>query len=255
MTNPEIPTPQDQTQSERKPLIPLQRSVIPACDVGELDIFEKVVKETGDIPGIGGYKIGIELANPYGLIEVMRRGREYTDKPFIFDQQKGGNDIPELGIKFADGLKKAGVEAAILFPFSSPNTQSEWTKALQDSGITVLVGGHMTHPKFLAIEGGYIADDAPARIYTLAAEMGVRDFVVPGNKTDFVNQYRGLLEDILGEDNFTLYAPGFVAQGGTISETGKVAGNNWHAIVGSGIYRAPDMRQAAIELTSQLAAA
>lgn len=198
-------------------------------------------------------KIGIELVNPYGLIEVMRRGREHTDKPFIFDQQKGGNDIPELGVKFVDGLRKAGVQAAILFPFSSPNTQSEWTKALQDAGITVLVGGHMTHPRFLASEGGYIADSAPERIYRLGAEMGVRDFVVPGNKVDFVNRYRQLLEGILGEGNFTLYAPGFVSQGGDISETGQVAGNNWHAIVGGAIYRAADMRQAAIDLTSQLA--
>ena len=193
--------------------------------------------------------------NPYGLIEVMKRARgTNTDRPFIFDQQKAGNDIPELGVKFVDGLKKAGVQAAILFPFSSPVTQNEWTKALQDAGITVLVGGHMTHQQFLESEGGYIADSAPERIYRLGAQMGVRDFVVPGNKVESVNKYRELLEGILGESNFTLYAPGFIAQGGVIADAGKAAGRNWHAIVGSGIYRAPDMRQAALELTSQLAA-
>lgn len=256
MTSHEQQPPPDQepNSQERKPLIALQRSVIPACDIGDLETFEKLVRETGDIPGIGAYKIGIELANPYGLIEVMRRGREYTDKPFIFDQQKAGNDIPELGVKFADGLKKAGVEAAILFPFSSPVTQSEWTKALQDVGITVLVGGHMTHQQFLESEGGYIADSAPERIYRLGSGMGVRDFVVPGNKVESVIKYRELLEGVLGEGNFTLYAPGFIAQGGVIADAGKAAGRNWHAIVGSGIYRASDMRQAAIELTSQIAA-
>lgn len=40
---------------ERKPLIPLRQSVIPACDVGELDVFGRLVRETGDIPKIGAY--------------------------------------------------------------------------------------------------------------------------------------------------------------------------------------------------------
>lgn len=247
------PQPGEPTQ-ERRPLIPLKRSVIPACDIPDLETFEKLVRETADVPGIGGYKIGLELVAPYGLIEVMKRGREYTDKPFIYDHQKAGNDIPELGVKFAEGLKKSGVDSAILFPFSSPVTQREWTTACQGAGLTVIVGGHMTHKEFLESEGGYIANSAPARIYGLAAEMGVRDFVVPGNKVEFVDTYRQLLEGILGEGNFTLYAPGFISQGGDITETGQVAGENWHAIVGGGIYRAPDMKQAAIDLTSQLAA-
>lgn len=237
---------------ERKPLISIQRSVIPACDVGDLDVFEKIVRETSDIEGIGGYKIGLELVAPFGLLEVVGRGREYTDKPFIYDHQKAGNDIPELGVKFAEGLRKAGVESAILFPFSSPVTQSEWTKACQDAGLTVIVGGHMTHQQFLESEGGYIADSAPERIYRLGAQMGVRDFVVPGNKVESVNKYRELLEEILGESNFTLYAPGFIAQGGVIADAGKAAGRNWHAIVGSGIYRAQNMREAAQQMVSQI---
>lgn len=239
-------------RQERKPLIALRRSVIPACDVSDLDTFEKVVRETSDVPGIGGYKVGLELANPYGLIEVVKRAREYTNLPVIYDHQKAGNDIPDMGAKFAEGLRKAGVEAAILFPFSSPVTQREWTKACQEAGLTVLVGGHMTHKEFLESEGGYIADSAPRRIYTLAAEMGVRDFVVPGNKVEFVNTYRQLLEEAVGKGNFTLYAPGFITQGGDIAETGQVAGDSWHAIVGSGIYKAPDMKQAAYQAVSKL---
>lgn len=238
---------------ERKSLIPLPRSVIPACDVPDLETFEKLVRETAVVPGIGGYKVGLELAAPYGLVEVVKKAREYTNLPIIYDHQKAGNDIPELGVKFAEGLKKSGVDAAILFPFSSPVTQREWTVACQNAGLTVIVGGHMTHKEFLESEGGYIANSAPERIYRLAAEMGIRDFVVPGNKVEFVNTYRQLLEEILGEGNFTLYAPGFIAQGGDITETGQVAGKNWHAIVGSGIYRAQNMREAAYQAVSKLA--
>lgn len=238
---------------ERKRLIELPRSVIPACDVSDLETFQRLVRETCEVPGIGAYKVGLELVTPHGLIEVVKRVREYTNLPIIYDHQKAGNDIPELGAKFAQGIKRSGVEAVILFPFSSPVTQEEWTKACQSEGLTVLVGGHMTHKKFLESEGGYLADSAPKRIYTLAAEMGVRDFVVPGNKVEFVNTYRELLEGILGKGNFTLYAPGFIAQGGDITETGQVAGENFHAIVGSAIYKAPNMKEAAYQLTSKLA--
>jgi orotidine-5'-phosphate decarboxylase len=96
---------------------------------------------------------------------------------------------------------------------------------------------------------------SPEQIYTIAAQNGVTNFVVPGNKTEFVLKYRKLSEELLGKGNFTLYAPGFISQGGDISETGKVAGENWHAIVGSAIYNAEGvewMRGAAIKVTSQI---
>ena len=48
------------------------------------------------------------------------------------------------------------------------------------------------------------------------------------------------------------YTPGFVAQGGKISDAARVAGDNWHAIVGRGIYKAKNKKQAALELTREL---
>jgi orotidine-5'-phosphate decarboxylase len=246
------PIPPREPQTERKPLIDLPRSIIPACDVPDLDMFERIVKETSDVDGIGAYKVGLELVIPFGFIEVVRRAREYTDKPIIYDHQKGGNDIPQLGSKFMQTIIKSGADSAILFPFSSPVTQSEWTKALHESGLNVIVGGEMTHEQFLESQGGYIADSAPERIYKLGAAMGVRDFVVPGTKTESVDKYRTLLEGLLGEGNFTLYAPGFVAQGGNITDAGRVAGRNWHAIVGTAIYTAPDIKAAAQQLVSQI---
>lgn len=113
----------------------------------------------------------------------------------------------------------------------------------------------MTHEGFLDTGGGFIRYSAPNRIYEAAAELGLRDFVVPGNQVALVERYRRLLEDLLGEDGFTLYAPGFVTQGGDISETGRVAGNRWHAIVGSAIYKhetREGMREAALRLMQQI---
>ncbi len=176
-------------------------------------------------------------------------------KPIIYDHQKGGTDIPELGEKFAKAVKNAGVNAAILFPFGGAATEREWIKVCKAEGLTVLVGGHMTQKEFLVSEGGFIDDSAPECMYNIAAFNGITDFVVPGNKVEFVAKYREQLEIILGPDNFTLYAPGFISQGGEIAKAGQLAGNNWHAIVGGAIYNAGtmnDMRRAALTVTSQI---
>ncbi len=236
-------------------LIEQQKSVIPACDVASLAKLRDLVIATSRIPGIGGYKVGLELAIPFGLKKVVEIIRYQSQLPVIYDHQKGGTDIPDLGTKFAKAVKSSGADAVILFPFGGATTEREWIKACQDQDLIVLVGGHMTQPEFLEFEGGFIANFGPRRIYQIAAKLGITDFVVPGNKVDFVLEYRQLLDTILGRGNFTLYAPGFISQGGDISETGKIAGNIWHAIVGGAIYKEEgieNMRQAALEVTSQI---
>lgn len=236
-------------------LIVQPKSVIPACDVSNLEKLGEIVSATADVPGIGAYKVGLELSIPFGLSQVVQTIRRSSELPIIYDHQKGGTDIPDLGPKFAKAVKSSGADAVILFPFGGAATERKWIKACHEEGLTVLVGGHMTQPEFLESEGGFIAELGPNWIYTIATENGVSDFVVPGNKAPFVFQYRQLLERLLGVGNFTLYAPGFISQGGDISETGKVAGDNWHAIVGSAIYKAEgveNMRKAAMEVTSQI---
>lgn len=232
-------------------LIPLDKSVIVAADV-EAQKLSELVKKTCVVKGISGYKVGLELGLEQGLPWVVRTVKEHTDLPVIYDHQKAGNDIPDMGVKFAKVCKKAGVDAIILFPFASAKTERDWIKASQDAGLAVLVGGHMTQEEFLSTEGGFISPDAPDRIYRIAAENGVRDFVVPGNKVEYVEHYRELLDSILGSNNFTLYAPGFITQKGEISEFAKVAGDRWHAIVGSAIYKAVDLTAAAEQMTSQI---
>lgn len=97
-------------------IIERYRSVIPACDVPTLEEFEEIVKETADVEGIGGYKVGLELGLSYGLGRVVEVARKYTAKPIIYDHQKAGTDIPDTGKNFAEVCKRAGVDAVILFP-------------------------------------------------------------------------------------------------------------------------------------------
>ena len=231
-------------------IIKYDRSVIPACDVRSLEDLKKLVEQTHDVKGIGGYKIGLVLGLSFGLPKIVEVIREFTDLPIIYDHQKAGTDIPPLGQKFAKVCKDAGVNAVIIFPQSGPATEEEWIKACKEVSLEILIGGEMTHPKYKKSEGGFISDDVLDKIYLNAAKLNVTNFVVPGNRIERIKHYRSILEPIVKD--LTFFAPGFVAQGGEITEAAKAAGQFWHAIVGRGIYRAEDMRKAAEELTSKL---
>lgn len=230
-------------------IIDMEKSIIPACDI-EINYFRYLVRETAKIEKVGAYKIGFGLGLTGGLPEIVKIVKGYCNKPVIYDHQKAGTDIPAMGVKFADVLHKAEVDAAILFPQAGPETERAWIKALQDDGIEVIVGGIMTHPKYVVSEGGYIADEAIVDMYTEAAQLGVDNFVVPGNRPDDIKKIKDALIDHGIEPTF--YAPGFIKQGGVISDTTKVAGDKWHAIIGRGIYNAGDIKKAAMELTSQI---
>ncbi|MFH1133997.1 MAG: orotidine 5'-phosphate decarboxylase / HUMPS family protein [Nanoarchaeota archaeon] len=229
-----------------KAIIPEQQTLIPACDVASLEKLQHLVQATADLPGIGGYKIGFELVIPFGMATVVKTIHGLTKKPIIYDHQKAGTDIPDTGDKFMQVCK--GVDAVILFPQAGPITQKRWIEAAQEAGMPVIIGGEMTHPGFLANDGGYLSNDAPDRIYQLAATLGVRDFVVPGNKPERISHYRELLESMGIEPTF--YSPGFVSQGGELTTAAAVAGERWHAIVGRALYDAKDIRKAALALTA-----
>lgn len=239
-------------------LITEDRSVIVALDASGAGKNREVVRATSGIDGISGYKVGFGLAY-LGLSHMVAtlRGECETPKKIILDPQKAGTDIPETGALFAKTVKDADVDAVILFPLAGSATQHDWTNYCQDLGIRVIVGLAMTHKQFFVSEGGYIADDAPERAFRLACQQGVRDFVVPGTKIGWVTKLRKVLVDEIGDGNFALYAPGFVSQGGDISECGLAAGRIFHAIVGSAIYKhqsVGEIEEAAKLSTSKLAA-
>jgi len=108
-------------------LIKLKKSIIPSCDVPNLKLLEKLVKETCNVEGIGAYKIGFELVIPFGIKEVIKTIRKHTKLPIIYDHQKGGTDIPEMGEKFMKAVK--GVDSVILFPMTGPISEEKWIKA------------------------------------------------------------------------------------------------------------------------------
>lgn len=221
-------------------IINATRSLIVSADLRSASEVSGLASDLNGL-SIGAYKVGFVSALTSGLSIVCDTIREAVDEQttIIYDHQKAATDIPEMGEPFAKVLRQAGVNAAILFPHAGPTTEEVWIKACQDQGLSVIVGLAMTHKRFLSSEGGYIADEAPARAFELACKLGVRDFVVPGTKPEIVTALRSVLQSEVGDGNYRLYAPGFISQGGDVTECGKVAGPNFHAIVGSGIYKQP----------------
>ncbi|MFQ5474681.1 MAG: orotidine 5'-phosphate decarboxylase / HUMPS family protein, partial [Candidatus Nanoarchaeia archaeon] len=189
---------------------------------------------------------------PYGLEKAVKAIRQYTQKPIVYDHQKAGTHLPGGATAFASICKTAGADTVILFPQAGPTTEVAYIEAAQKAGLGVIVGGLMTHPNYVAREGGYVADGAPLRIYDLAGQMNVADFVVPGNRPDDIRDVKAQLESQGIEPTF--WAPGFLkkGQGGNVTEGAAAAGKNFKAIVGRGIKNAPDMRQAAIDLVGLL---
>ncbi len=230
------------------PIIKLSKSIIPSCDVSDLSKLKQLIKETCSVDGIGAYKIGLELALRFGTPSVVDEIREQTSLPIIYDHQKAATDIPELGEKFAKAVK--GVNAVILFPFAGPETEKAWIKACRNEKLGVIVGGEMTHACFLEREGGFISESEALKIYEVAAAEKINDFVVPGNKPDKIRLYRAFLEAKGIKPIF--YSPGLIAQGGSITESAKAAGEKWHAIVGRALYDSKDIHKSAKEMVKSL---
>ena len=234
----------NQFEAEDKKVFHITHGVIPACDVSTAEEFKTLIERTCSIEGIVGYKVGCTLALGYGLPKLTEIVAEQTDLPVIYDHQKAGTDIPQMGDKFAEVCAKAGVRVVIVFPMAGPAAEKAFIEALFQRGLVPWVGGEMTHEKYLSGEGGFIDDDAPKEMYKIGAECGVEYFIVPGNKPDIIREYDTLISVTVKEPKFCM--PGIGTQGGEIRKAFEaVKGKEAYAIVGSAIYKSRDMEGAA----------
>jgi len=213
-----------------------RHGIIISCDVATEKELRRLMEETAAVEGVVGYKIGFSIGLAMGLGNAVNAVKDITDMPVIYDHQKAGNDIPGMGAKFAETMKNANVDVAILFPFTGIPTLTEWTKELKAKRVEVMVGGEMTHPSFF----DFIRAEAPYSIYREAAKLGVEMFVVPGTKPQRITEIAADLPR-----NAKLFFPGIGRQGGDMEKAFKAAENNSYAIIGSAIYGAPNIREAA----------
>lgn len=220
-----------------------RRSIIIACDVPDLDALDRLLSATAHIEEIGGYKIGLSLALRYGLPIIAGRIRaSSTGKVIIYDHQKASRDIPQTGDLFAQAVRDSDADAMILYPNPPErDTALSWLLAARSRNVPVIFGSWMTTPRYASNEGGpYAVNDILAQ-YRQAAECGVRDFVVPGNKIDATLQVVRCVRELCLDP--VLYAPGFGRQGGSLPAFSARVPGSWHPIIGSDLIDAPDMRE------------
>lgn len=212
--------------------------LIPALDTVDLEEAMRLVRAVDGVEGVYGYKVGFALGLSHGLPRVVEAIRKVSKRPVIYDHQKAATDIPDTGELFAKTLKAAGIDEAILFPQAGPQTLAAWTAALQAQRLKVIVGAIMTHPKYLASEGGFLVDERILGAYEAAVALGVKAFVVPMTKPQLV---RAVVDRIGAKKEWEFYSPGFGKQGGSME--GFELLERHYLIVGRSLFAAADPAQ------------
>lgn len=222
-----------------------KKGIILAADVVSIDDLRRLVDLSEGVPEVVAIKIGFSLALRYGLPVVVNAIRKTCGIPIIYDHQKAGTDIPAMGQPFAETCRDTGVNGVIFFPLAGPKTLESFVSAAFDCSLTPIVGLVMTHSSYLKSEGGFIDDNSPRLICQIALDIGVRNFVLPGNKPDIVRKFsEGPLAAV---QHVNIMMPGIGIQGGTITHAFEATnGHHPFAIIGSALYKASDP-SAAIE--------
>jgi orotidine-5'-phosphate decarboxylase len=224
--------------------------IIPALDLESVDSIRRVVEETCEVEGVVGYKLGIAGALRLGLNNAVRAIREITDLPILYDHQKAGLDIPDMAKKFCTICQEAGVDALVLFPLAGPSAVEEFVKHTQRKGLCPIVGGDFPMDEYKVSGGGYVADDGPSRILELAANLGVRHFIVPSTNIGGVRRVSELFSDQVR--NPTLLMTGIGTMGGRIRDAFAASGGcSCYAIVGRAVYASDSPKEAAKLLGSE----
>jgi len=224
--------------------------IILAADVSTLAQLDKLLELARSTPAIVALKVGFTLSLRFGLRQVVQRVRSKHELPVIYDHQKAGTDIPDMGRPFAKACRDCGAKAAIFFPQAGPKTLEGFVTGALAEKLVPIVRLVMTHSAYLQSEGGFIMDDAPDRICKLAMDLGVTNFVLPGTKTDLVQHFAFIFKE--KRLDATIMMPGIGSQGGSIQQAFMAAEPlRRFAIIGSSIYAAKNPDAVLADLVSE----
>lgn len=224
--------------------------IMPALDSESVYDVLRIAETTTGIDGVIGYKIGLTLALRLGLKGAVAALKEVTDLPIIYDHQKAGADIPDMGQKFCALAAEAGVSGLVLFPLAGPHAVDAFVGGACDSGLMPLVGGDLPLKDYNASGGGYVVDDALDHIFARAVEHGAELFIVPGNTDEKVRRHATRLRKLVAKPSLVI--PGIGALGGNIPDCFTAAkGCRAYAVIGRAIYGAADPAEAARQLAGE----
>ncbi|MFC0282305.1 orotidine 5'-phosphate decarboxylase / HUMPS family protein [Camelimonas abortus] len=229
--------------------------VVPALDSDSVERIEEVVRATSGVEGVAGYKIGLSSALRLGLAESVRRLRDLTDLPLLYDHQKAGPDMPDMAGTFARLCAEAGVDGLVLFPVAGPTAVRRFTGEARASGLIPVVGGEIPAPDYCVSGGGYLADDALDRIIAEAAGAGADHFVLPARAPGRIARWSGWISARVADP--VVFLTGFGPLGGAIADAfaASAACPRRFAIVGRLVTAAADPADAVRRLYAEMQAA
>jgi len=209
---------------------------LPLAEAGKLVQTLKPVEDK-----IAGYKVSSLNAIEHGLKATVAELRQFTEKPVIYDHQKGCTDIPKIAERQVKAAAECGVNSFIAVPLGAGGeTLTAFVNACKETSVIPIVLLSMTQDG----AGDYLKENAPDLVFEKAKELGVNYFVAPGNKPEKTKE----LKEKMDEGMF-ITSPGIGAQGGQCEEAVK-AGTDY-PIVGRGVYEAEDPVVAVNELYEQ----
>lgn len=236
----------------KKRLIAPGVGLMPALDADSVDALLRVVERTTKIRGIAGYKLGLTAVLRLGLFKAVRRLRDVTDLPIIYDHQKAGPDMPDMADKFVAICREAGVDGLILFPIAGPEAVRKFVGGAIAADLFPVVGGEIPVADYTVAGGGYVANNGLDRIIAHAAAVGARHFVLPANNPATIKARCAKIRAKTVEP--VLFLTGFGPMGGEIGPAFAAAAAcpTRIAIVGRGVYASPDPAKAARRLIAEM---
>jgi len=226
------------------------RSIAIAADVQSLPELIALASAVNGCASVCAIKIGFSLALRYGLPAIVSSLRSVSPLPVIYDHQKAGTDIPQMGRPFAVACREAGVDGVIIFPHAGPRTLEAFVAGALENDLIAVVGLMMTHGGYLAADGGYLIDAAPFLICDAALRLGITDFVLPATNPAVIRRFS---TGPLSSGHFTLWLPGIGAQGGSLTVAlDAAASNRAVGIIGSAIYASTDPQKAVAAFASEI---
>jgi orotidine-5'-phosphate decarboxylase len=188
--------------------------IVPALDIDSHEHLELVVRETSKREGVAGYKLGLTSVLHFGLRESVRRLRDLTDLPIVYDHQKAGPDMPDMAKKYVALCKEADVDGLILFPVAGPTAVDQFVGESIRADLTPFVGGEIPVPDYGVSGGGYMLDDALDRILVRAVQNKTDHFVLPAHDVEKIERWSKWISSNVSSPLVLL--TGFGALGGSI---------------------------------------
>lgn len=225
--------------------------IIVALDIEDFEETLDLVRKVDKVEGVIGYKVGLTSVLHLGIVEAVRRIRAETDQFLVYDHQKAGPDMADMGPKFGAMCAKSDIDGLILFPMAGPTATTMFVQGAIDNDLLPLVGGQIPHSDYLVSGGGYVADDALDRIMSDAAAAGATSFILPANEKE-TNRKRAewVAENV---KDGRMFVTGIGPLGGGITESFNLveAVKRRYAIVGRSITAAKDPHEAAKKLVEE----